>query len=128
MADLAASIPCFTPQQVPVSELLDGPPPAVSVALPSCSAPPLPTGPCPVCPRLAAEFEPWRQAAYWKSRHQRSVAREHVLQQENQQFQARIRYLEQQLFGRKSEVASATAQAPPDLKSTANAIPAGPPR
>ena len=41
---------------------------------PCCSAPPVPTEPCPVCPRLAAEFEPWRQAAYWQSLHQRARA------------------------------------------------------
>ena len=38
-----------------------------------CSAPPLPAGPCPVCPRLAQEFEPWRQASYWKAMHERAV-------------------------------------------------------
>ena len=32
--------------------------------IPTCSAPSLPDGPCPVCPRLAQEFEPWRQAGY----------------------------------------------------------------
>src|SRR5512142_238594 len=62
---------------------------------PTCSAPPIPQGPCPVCPRLAQEFEPWRQAAYWQAMHQRVVQREQLL--------ARIRSLEQQLFGRKAE-------------------------
>ena len=72
----------------------------------SCSAPPVPTEPCPVCPRLAAEFEPWRQAAYWQGLHQRAVRREQRLQQENQALQARIRSLEQRLFGRKTENAA----------------------
>src|ERR1700752_3401118 len=49
----------------------------------SCSAPPLPNGPCPVCPRLAIQFEPWRQAGYWKAQHQRALAREALLRQEN---------------------------------------------
>ena len=77
----------------------------------SCSAPPVPTEPCPVCPRLAAEFEPWRQAAYWQSLHQRVVQREQRLQQEVQTLQARIRSLEQRLFGRKTENAAALPDA-----------------
>lgn len=77
----------------------------------ACSAPPIPQGPCPVCPRLAQEFEPWRQAAYWQAMHQRAVEREKLLHDENQQLQARIRLLEQQLFGRKTD-ATATADGP----------------
>src|SRR5438067_9340024 len=96
MADLAATIPCFTPKRVPVSELLDGPPPVVPAVLPTCTAPAVPTGPCPVCPRLAAEFEPWRQAAYWKSRHQRAVQREKLLLEEIARLQAQLRLRAQQ--------------------------------
>ena len=82
--------------------------------VPVCSAPPIPLGPCPVCPRLAQEFEPWRQAAYWQAMHQRAVEREKFLQQENEQLQARIRFLEQQLFGRKADSpAAADGPAPP---------------
>jgi transposase len=69
----------------------------------ACSAPPIPQGPCPVCPRLAQEFEPWRQAAYWQAMHHRAVQREKLLHQENEQLHARIRSLEQQLFGRKAD-------------------------
>src|SRR5882724_4056714 len=69
----------------------------------ACSAPPLPQGPCTVCPRLAQEFEPWRQAAYWQAMHQRAVQRERLLHEENQQLHARVRSLEQQLFGRKAD-------------------------
>lgn len=78
-------------------------PVAAVIPLPTCSAPPIPLGPCPVCPRLAQEFEPWRQAAYYKAMHQRAVEREKLLHDENQQLQARIRFLEQQLFGRKAD-------------------------
>jgi len=74
---------------------------------PQCSAPALPLDPCPVCPRLAAEFEPFRQAAYYKSMHQRALERERALQEQNQQLQARIRYLQQQLYGKKTESAKA---------------------
>src|ERR1700674_4526704 len=83
----------------------------ISDAAPSCSAPPVPTEPCPVCPRLAAEFEPWRQAAYWQGMHQRAVQREQRLQQQNQALQARIRALEQRLFGRKTEHAATLPEA-----------------
>jgi transposase len=84
---------------------------------PACSAPPLPDGPCPVCPRLAVEFEPWRQAGYWKALHQRAVEREALLRQENEQLRAQLRLREQQLFGRKTETSAATtpiATTPPD--------------
>src|ERR1700757_3355952 len=79
---------------------------------PACSAPPIPDGPCPVCPRLAQEFEPWRQASYWKAMHDRAVQREALLRQENEQLRAQLRLREQQLFGTKAETAAATA-APP---------------
>ena len=78
---------------------------------PACSAPPLPHGPCPVCPRLAQEFEPWRAAGYWKAMHQRAVEREALLRQENEQLRAQLRLREQQLFGRKTETTAATAPA-----------------
>src|SRR5579864_3760827 len=57
----------------------------------SCSASPLPDGPCLVCPRLAQEFEPWRQAAYWQAMHRRAVQREQLLQQRIQELEARVR-------------------------------------
>jgi transposase len=77
-----------------------------------CSAPPLPEGPCPVCPRLAQEFEPWRQAAYWQAMHRRAVQREQLLQQRLAELEARVRLREQQLFGRKTETTSATTPTP----------------
>jgi len=40
---------------------------------------------------------------YYKSLHERAKAREELQKQENQQLNARIRYLEQKLYGRKSE-------------------------
>jgi transposase len=79
---------------------------------PTCSAPPLPNGPCPVCPRLAVEFEPWRQAGYWKAQHQRAIEREALLQKENEQLRAQLRLREQQLFGRKTETSAATTPTP----------------
>lgn len=79
---------------------------------PACSAPPLPDGPCPVCPRLAVEFEPWRQAGYWKAQHQRAIEREALLRHENEQRRAQLRLREQQLFGRKTETSAATTPTP----------------
>ena len=72
MGDDSASVFCFTPLRVPVSELgrlAACPPTQPTSTAPACSAPPLPQGPCPVCPRLEQEFEPCRQAAYWKAMH-----------------------------------------------------------
>ncbi len=45
---------------------------------------------------------------YYKSQHERARAREELLKQEIQQLNARIRYLEQKLYGRKSEKSSAS--------------------
>src|SRR5512135_791239 len=94
---LVGHLPTSWPDASPVSL------PARHDDTPTCSAPPIPQGPCPVCPRLAQEFEPWRRAAYWQAMHQRAVQREQLLHQENEQLHARIRFLEQQLFGRKAE-------------------------
>ena len=107
MSDHSASVFCFTPLRVPVSELgrLATAPPMPSASSPAsspppvCSAPPLPQGPCPVCPRLEQEFEPWRQAAYWKAMHRRALEREAQLQAEIQRLEALLRLREQQLFG-----------------------------
>jgi transposase len=87
-----------------------------------CSAPPLPDGPCPVCPRLAQEFEPWRAAGYWKAMHQRALEREALLRQENEQLRAQLRLREHQLFGRTTETSAATAPTPAAAGS------GGPPR
>jgi transposase len=78
-------------------------PDAAPVTLSTCSAPPIPQGPCPVCPRLAQEFEPWRQAAYYKAMLERAVAREAQLKEEVASLQAQLRLREQQLFGRKAD-------------------------
>src|ERR1700757_2561011 len=75
---------------------------------PACSAPPIPDGPCPVCPRLAQEFEPWRQAGYWKAMHDRALQREAGLKQRIAELEALVRLREQQLFGRKTETSAAT--------------------
>lgn len=118
MDDDSASLFCFTPLRVPVSELdrrrADAAPSLATEIAPVCSAPPIPEGPCPVCPRLEQEFEPWRQAAYYKAMHQRALQRETQLQAEVQRLEALLRLREQQLFGRKSETGAATAPTAPE--------------
>jgi len=108
--DLSASVVCFTPRRVPVTTL--GHSSTADTAEPSaCSAPTIPVRPCPVCPRLDQEFEPWRQAAYWKAQHQRALARQQDLLLEIERLQAQLRLREQQLFGRKSEAGSTANEA-----------------
>src|SRR4051812_10891417 len=116
MDDGSASMFCFTPLRVTVAELdrLRAAPPAPEPwPDPVCSAPAIPLEPCPVCPRLGQEFEPWRQAAYWKAQHRRALEREAQLKAEVARLQALLRLREQQLFGRKAETASATQPAAP---------------
>jgi len=120
MDDGSSSVFCFTPRRVTVSELdrlraADAF--AESSPGPVCSAPSIPQGPCPVCPRLEQEFEPWRQAAYWQTMHRRALEREAQLKAENDQLKALLRLREQQLFGRKTEagaVSEPTASPPAD--------------
>src|SRR5215211_5127437 len=70
--------------------------PAVTALPPlACSAPAVPEGPCPVCPRLAVEFEPWRQAAFYKSMHDRALQREALLKQRVAELEAQLRLREQ---------------------------------
>jgi transposase len=104
----------------PAAPVLGDPP--LRLPLAGCSAPPLPAGPCPVCPRLDQEFEPWRQAGYWKALHDRALRREALLKQELEQLRAQLRLREQQLFGRKTEAGAATASA------AATPVPAARPR
>jgi transposase len=118
MDESSASIFCFTPLRVTVAELdqrrAEAASAAASPSRAGCSAPTIPQGPCPVCPRLEQEFEPWRQAAYWQSMHRRALEREAQLKAENEQLKALLRLREQQLFGRKTEAGAATeATAPP---------------
>ncbi len=62
--------------------------------------------PCEACPLRAEIFEARQQAGYWRELHQRACKREDELGEENEQFRAKIKELEQQLFGRSSEKSS----------------------
>ena len=112
----SGSVSCFIPLRVTVSELNRlgaAPSRSESSSGPVCSAPSIPQGPCPVCPRLEQEFEPWRQAAYWQAMHRRALDREAQLQAEVERLHALLRLREQQLVGRKTETAAATEPAVP---------------
>jgi transposase len=60
--------------------------------------------------------------------HERAKERERILQQEKQELQARVRYLEQQLYGKKSESAKASDTAQASAEQTAKTTPPVPPR
>jgi transposase len=103
--DGSASVFCCTPLRVAANEVgTDLRTPASRRDPESvCSAPALPTGPCPVCPHLAEKFEPYRLAAYWRAQHQRACNREDMLKARVAELEAQLRLREQQLFGRKTE-------------------------
>lgn len=84
-----------------------------------CSAPSPADGPCPVCPHLAARFEPFRRVAYWEALHNKAKLRISELEQHNALLQAQLRLREQQLFGTKSEAGAGPSQAltPPQTPS-----------
>src|SRR4051795_6356548 len=136
MDDGSASIFCFTPLRVPVSELdrlrAASPSPESSHG-PACSAPAIPQGPCPVGPsgsstalmalvedlcrqvsqlhakvdRLERDnLELRQQAGYWKSRHRDALDRVSALEQKVEQLEGEKRQLQADLFGRRSEVRS----------------------
>src|SRR3954447_7467899 len=133
MDDGSASIFCFTPLRVTVSEwdrLRTAPPSPESSLRPICSAPAIPQAPCPVCPsdsssdlialvqdlrrevgelrarvhRLEREnLELRQQVGYWKSRHRDALDRVAALERKLEQLEGEKRQLQADLFGRRSE-------------------------
>ena len=141
LGDPSASVFCFTPQRVPINLLSDDAPlpacdssaeepppgaPPCPLKSPSSATGPLPSEPCPVCPRLQANYDAYRELGYYRNAFQRARAREEDLKVQNALLQARVRQLEQRLFGRKTETASAAATAP--LEGPAGAAPMPPAR
>src|SRR3954467_12211837 len=138
MDDGSASIFCFTPLRVPVSEwdrLRATPPAPESSRSLVRSAPALPQGPGPVGPsdsstelmalvqdlgrqvselhakvdRLEREnLELRQQAGYWKSRHRDALDRVSALERKVEPLEGEKRQLQADLFGRRSEVQSGT--------------------
>jgi transposase len=133
MDDGSASIFCFTPLRVTISELdrLRAAPPSLESSLgPVGSAPAIPQGPCPVCPSDSSSdlialvqdvrrevgalrarvhclerenLELRQQVGYWKSRHRDALVRVAALEQKVEQLEAEKRQLQADLFGRRSE-------------------------
>lgn len=62
--------------------------------------------PCAACPLRAEIFGARHQAGYWRELHQRARRREDNLREENEQLRAKVKELERQLFGRRSEKGS----------------------
>jgi transposase len=136
MDDGSASVFCFTPLRVTVSEWdrLRAAPPAPESSLgPVRFAPASPQGPCPVGPsdssselmalvedlrrqvsalhakvdRLEREnLELRQQAGSWKSRHRDALDRITALEQNVEQLEGEKRQLQADLFGRRSETPS----------------------
>jgi transposase len=133
MDDGSASIFCFTPLRVTISEWdrLRAAPPAPESSLgPVGSAPAIPQGPSPICPgdsssdlmalvqdvrREVGELrarvhglerenlELRQQVGYWKSRHRDALNRVAALEQKVEQLEGEKRQLQADLFGRRSE-------------------------
>jgi len=59
--------------------------------------------PCAVCPFRVEIFEARAQAAYWRDAHKRARQREEELRVKVEHLEAKIKELERQLFGRRSE-------------------------
>jgi transposase len=133
MDDGSASIFCFTPLRVTISELdrLRAAPPSPEPSLgPVGSAPAIPQGPSPVGPSDSssdlialvqdmrrevgelrarvhclerANLELRQQVGYWKSRHRDALDRVAALEQKVEQLEGEKRQLQADLFGRRSE-------------------------
>jgi transposase len=58
---------------------------------------------CSVCPLKRENLELRCERGYWQEQHRRAVRREERLKEQAEQLRARIKYLEKQLYGRKSE-------------------------
>ena len=58
---------------------------------------------CSVCPLKRENLELRCERGYWQERHRWATRREHQLKEETEQLKARIKYLEKQLYGRKTE-------------------------
>src|SRR5262245_56814034 len=124
MDDGSASIFCFTPLRVTVSEwerLRAAPPPPESSPGPVCSAPAVPQGPTELIALVEdlrrevgelraevqrlerANLELRQQVGYWKSRHRDALERVAALEQKVEQLEGEKRQLQADLFGRRSE-------------------------
>lgn len=61
------------------------------------------TGSCDGCPLKRENYQLRADYGYWKKQHERASERLTEFEKENKELKARIRYLSQQLYGRKTE-------------------------
>jgi transposase len=80
---------------------------------PACTVTAPQDGPCPVCPHLAIQFEPFRRAAYWEAMHKKALLRQTELEARIAELEAKVRLREQQLFGRTTEAGGTASEAVP---------------
>ena len=66
---------------------------------------------CEICPLKKENRELRCERGYWEKQHQRAREREEQLKEEVQQLKARIRYLERELYGQKTEKSSGGSEA-----------------
>ena len=66
---------------------------------------------CEICPLKKQILELRCERGYWEKQHQRAREREEKLKEEIQQLKARIRYLEKELYGQKTEKSSGGSEA-----------------
>lgn len=77
-----------------------------------------------LCPKQVELNILKNERGYWEKMHKRATEREQKLKEETEQLQARIKYLEQQLYGRKSEKKSGGSEKS-DSKKPENKRPRG---
>ena len=65
---------------------------------------------CIGCSLVKQNYQLKNEAGYWKNLHQRATERVKKLEEEQKESNARIRYLSQQLYGRKTEKAKSSEQ------------------
>ena len=65
---------------------------------------------CTGCSLVKQNYQLKNEAGYWKNLHQRATERVKKLEEEQKESNARIRYLSQQLYGRKTEKAKSSEQ------------------
>jgi len=72
---------------------------------------------CYCCPLKKQNFILHTERGYFKKQHERAKEREEKLRKENEQLKARIRYLEHQLYGKKTEKTSKQEKSKKDEKN-----------
>jgi transposase len=75
---------------------------------------------CEICPLKKDNLILHTEKGYWQKQHERTKEREEKLKKENEQLKARIRYLENQLYGKKTEKKTITEKETANKKNTSS--------